>query len=464
MFPDEGPLRRELYPKHVEFLNGGGQYDERIFFAANQIGKTYALLIEGIYHATGLYPHWWKGKRFNRSTVGAFGAKTWEMIRRGIQAKLLTNADQGELELGTGIIPGELLEKAKFVKAQGIPDTYSELHIPHVSGSMSKIIFITYDSGLDKWKSFTADWVCLDEEPPFDIYVEASVRVLVNDGTVALGFTCDENLTETILHFFTDGEFVPGPHGNRLIVNAGWDDVPHLSEKKKAALKAVIPPYLLDSKTKGLPSAGRGAIFPFKLKDFVIEDFEVKSNYKRIYIVNPGVTKLHILWAAIHPFTSAITITKAIKVDSTTPYTAIELLKEESFWCPGIVNNVYDEVSKAESSYKLAEFYQNAGLDISVIDTPINGEAGNDLIKVYLADNKLKFTPEALDLRNEMQMYHRIEDGTTGKTPSGLIDCLKILVMYGMDRAMSISDYDEYMQELPNYDSANDGRSKVTGY
>jgi phage terminase large subunit-like protein len=35
-FPDTGPLRRELYPKHMEFLAAGKEHDERLFLAANK--------------------------------------------------------------------------------------------------------------------------------------------------------------------------------------------------------------------------------------------------------------------------------------------------------------------------------------------------------------------------------------------------------------------------------------------
>src|ERR1035441_2633381 len=31
MFPDEGPYRRELYPRHMEFLEAGATFRERLF-------------------------------------------------------------------------------------------------------------------------------------------------------------------------------------------------------------------------------------------------------------------------------------------------------------------------------------------------------------------------------------------------------------------------------------------------
>ena len=40
MYPAEGPLRRELYPKHMEFFAVGAQYRERCAMAANRVGKA----------------------------------------------------------------------------------------------------------------------------------------------------------------------------------------------------------------------------------------------------------------------------------------------------------------------------------------------------------------------------------------------------------------------------------------
>jgi len=64
MFPSTGPLRRELYPKHLEFFRAGAAHKERAFIAGNRCGKTVAGGYETTLHLTGLYPDWWEGRRF----------------------------------------------------------------------------------------------------------------------------------------------------------------------------------------------------------------------------------------------------------------------------------------------------------------------------------------------------------------------------------------------------------------
>lgn len=38
-YPDTGPLRRELYPKHLAFFAAGKEHRERLFLSANRVGK-----------------------------------------------------------------------------------------------------------------------------------------------------------------------------------------------------------------------------------------------------------------------------------------------------------------------------------------------------------------------------------------------------------------------------------------
>src|SRR5579864_5987370 len=56
LFPDTGPFCREVYPKHLEFFRAGAQYKQRLFMAANRVGKTVAGAFETAYHLTGQYP------------------------------------------------------------------------------------------------------------------------------------------------------------------------------------------------------------------------------------------------------------------------------------------------------------------------------------------------------------------------------------------------------------------------
>ena len=70
MFPDAGPLRRALYPRHVEFFELGATCSERVFMAGNRVGKTMAAGTELAYHLTGRYP-WWCAPLHSRAPVSS---------------------------------------------------------------------------------------------------------------------------------------------------------------------------------------------------------------------------------------------------------------------------------------------------------------------------------------------------------------------------------------------------------
>src|SRR5262245_27506525 len=68
----------ELYPKQREFLKLGALGRERLLMAANRVGKSEVGAFEAAVHATGMYPAWWDGRRFDGPTLGWIGGVTGE--------------------------------------------------------------------------------------------------------------------------------------------------------------------------------------------------------------------------------------------------------------------------------------------------------------------------------------------------------------------------------------------------
>jgi hypothetical protein len=88
-FPDEGPYRRELYKKQVEFFAAGKVFKERMFMAGNRLGKSDAGSYEVACHATGEYPKWWVGRKFEGPVEIWAAGTTSETTRDIVQNKLL---------------------------------------------------------------------------------------------------------------------------------------------------------------------------------------------------------------------------------------------------------------------------------------------------------------------------------------------------------------------------------------
>src|SRR5262245_34138417 len=73
------------YPKQREFHAAGATSRERLLMAGNQLGKTLAGGFEVAMHATGRYPDWWQGKRFDRPVNAWACGVTSEVVLDTIQ-------------------------------------------------------------------------------------------------------------------------------------------------------------------------------------------------------------------------------------------------------------------------------------------------------------------------------------------------------------------------------------------
>src|SRR6516165_7294164 len=77
------------YPLQEKFHKAGATHRERLMCAGNQLGKTLAGGMEAAMHATGRYPDWFQGKRFDKPTVGWACSVSGEVARDTVQRILL---------------------------------------------------------------------------------------------------------------------------------------------------------------------------------------------------------------------------------------------------------------------------------------------------------------------------------------------------------------------------------------
>lgn len=174
------------YPKQAVFHAEGSVHRERLLMAGNQLGKTFSGAAEAAIHATGQYPDWWIGRRWDRPTRGWAGSQTGEVTRDGVQ-RLLVGEPKDERSWGTGMIPKTTL--IDWSRRQHVPDAVDSVMVRHVSGGVSTLGFKSYDQGRQKWQGETLDYVWCDEEPPMDIYMEALTRTNATAGMTFITFT-----------------------------------------------------------------------------------------------------------------------------------------------------------------------------------------------------------------------------------------------------------------------------------
>jgi phage terminase large subunit-like protein len=198
-YPDDGPLRRELYAKHIAFFAAGAIHKERAAMAANRVGKTEGIgAYETTLHLTGLYPEWWPGRRWDRPINCLAGGDTGTTTRDILVAKTLGPKEAR----GTAMIPRDTL--GKIAPAPGIPDHVDYAKIKHVSGGWSTLQFRSYDQGREAWQGTERDIVWTDEEPPEAIYTEALLRTMTTNGMLICTFTPLRGLTDVALSFMPE--------------------------------------------------------------------------------------------------------------------------------------------------------------------------------------------------------------------------------------------------------------------
>src|SRR5262245_57429935 len=258
------------YKKQLEFHESGATHRERLLMAGNQLGKTLAGGFEAAMHATGRYPDWWKGRRFDRPTVGWACGVTGEVVRDTVQKILVGRTGQE----GSGAIPRDAI--AELVSARGIPELLDTIKVEHVSGGHSVIGLKTYASGREKFQGETLDFVWFDEEPPFDIYTEGLTRTNVGANPVWMTFTPLLGVSSVVKRFLHEKS------DDRYKVVMTIDDVEHYTKDEKKKIIASYPAHGLEARTKGIPVLGSGRIFPIEESKIAIEHREFPPHWPRI--------------------------------------------------------------------------------------------------------------------------------------------------------------------------------------
>ena len=198
LYPDTGPLRRELYPKHTEFFALGKDYNERALFGGNRSGKTLAGCYETTCHLTGLYPKWWIGKVFDHP-VDWWAAGDTAKTTRNILQRTLVGPPGDQMQWGTGIIPADLI--ARTTVKHGLPDAIESIYVKHVSGFRSELQFLSYDQGRQSFQGTGKHGILLDEDCSQDIYVECLIRLMTTKGIISWTATLVEGITPLMLDF-----------------------------------------------------------------------------------------------------------------------------------------------------------------------------------------------------------------------------------------------------------------------
>ena len=407
------------YQWQIEFHNAGAKFPERCLMAGNQTGKTLCGGAETAIHLTGEYPPWWQGKRFDGPVKWWTGSERTEDSKDLIQAELL--GPQGSH--GTGWIPKSRLINATYRQA-GVPEVVDKIYVRHKSGGVSECTLKTYQMEAKGWRGKTLDGVWLDEECNQDIFDECLTRLLVKKGILMKTVTPVLGVSGVIRHFIEGG---PGIY----IKNITWGDAPHLDEEEKERLWASYPPHVRETRSKGVPMLGTGAVYPISDDDITIPPFDLPHHFYRINGLDFGID---------HPGTGAFC---ALDRDTDTFYvydcyrqsgeTAIyhaAALKKHGVWIPNAWPHDGMQRDKG-SGIALKDHYRKHGLymlkDHAQYEDKDKGnhvEPGIIEMLEYMRTGRFKVFSTCSQWFEEKRLYHR-KDGQVVKQYDDLMDATR---------------------------------------
>ena len=452
-YPDAGPLRRELYKPHMAFFVAGADHRERAMVAANRVGKT-----EGVggyelsLHLTGRYPKWWKGKRFNRPVKAWAAGSTGQAVREILQEKLLGPINA----VGTGLIPGEYIADTKR-KGGNVPDAIESVSVKHITGKNSRLIFKSYDQKRKAFEGTEQDVIWLDEEPDIGIYTECTIRTMTTHGIVMLTLTPLQGLSEVILQFLPGGK-PPEEASQRFVVNATWDDAPHLSKHDRDELWASVPVYQRDARAKGIPQLGSGAIYPIGEEEVLVPDFEFPDYWPRVYGMDVGWNWTAAVWVAHDRENDIAYLYSGYKQGQEKPPVHVNAINARGSWIPGVIDPASQGSSQRDGE-KLVTEYRDLGLNLSFAENAV--EAGIHAVWLRLATGRLKIFKSCAQWFEEFRLYRRDEKGKVVKINDHLMDATRYLIMSGIQRAelMPVETYAArmYTDEDQSYDILRHG-------
>lgn len=410
------------YAKQREFHDKGAAYRERLFLAGNQLGKSIAGGFEAAFHVTGRYPEDWKGRRWDRPTVGWAAGVTGEATRDTVQRILLGRTGAH----GTGAIPKDALVDIQL--ARGVPDLVDSIVVKHVSGGNSIIGLKFYEKGREKWQGETLDWLWFDEEAPADIYTEGLTRTNATGGMVWMTFTPLLGMSEVVRRFLMEDS------KDRSVTTMTIDDAEHYTPEERERIVASYPAHEREARAKGVPTLGSGRIFPVPEESIACDPIEIPRTWARIGGMDFG-------WD--HPFAAVelawdrdadiVYVTKAYRKREATPVIHAAALRPWADWLPWSWPHDGSNQTLSGAGEPLAGQFKAQGLNMlperaQFEDGSIGVEAGIMEMLDRMQTGRLKVFRHLNEWFEEFRLYHRA-DGKVVKEADDLMSATRYAIM-----------------------------------
>lgn len=472
-FPITGEFNRFKYQHALDFFKAGHDWRQRLFCAANRIGKTYTCGYEVALHLTGLYNLFeqgdekWEGKRFDTPIKAWVIGESAKATKSILQDLLIGNFN----DQGSGLIPKDHI--VKVVNKAGNPECIETVYIKHFTNGIydgdSQLDFMAYEQGPTKFQGTSIHVVWMDEEADnLMIKVECATRTMKTSsfpgGILLFSWTPWKGATEMVMSFLPDAQ-VPinhvVPETNTWAIAVTWDDVPHLTKEEKEQMLAMYPAYQRASRSRGEIAIGVGLVYPISENDYVVEPFDIPAHWRRAYGMDVGYLCTAVVWAAEDPNTNTWYIYKEHYTGREEPVIHAAAIKAAGEWIPGVVDPAANK--RRDDGTQLLQQYRDLGLDLTAANNA--HDAGITKVWTMLTNGSLKVFSSCTNLIKERRIY-KIDE--KGKIPEHqrdhAMDAERYLISSGLAIALAPVDPDEEWADSFNASKASKGANPVTGY
>lgn len=435
--------------KQLEFHNCTAP--EVMLRAGNQLGKTQAAGGQLTMDALGLYPDWYKGRKFlvPPKIERPFDFLAWASCttstktRDGVQIKMLGDIrEQGGL--GTGLIPLDNIN-GRPTMARGISDFVDTVSLRRENGGKALIRFKTYEMGREAYQGEPVDVILNDEDISRDddtIYGEELARLtttrgrILNSLTPLLGMSplrkrfkqrAGNGECVDILMTIDDARVSRGGH-------IPDEDVPMILSRYKDSERA--------TRAYGADLQGEGAVFevPVERIKTTRDPASFPPYWRWIWGLDfrhsgtgTGGHPFAAVLGCVDPDNDILHIVHAIRMFGVAA-SHVAAIKENPMWAaPTAWPHDGGRGAGIVSGETVASIYKRLGLNMrpshaTFKDGGYNFEAGITVMEERLAAGKLLIAAHLAEVFDEYQGYHRV-DGIVHKVDDDLLSAIRVICM-----------------------------------
>lgn len=225
---------------------------------------------------------------------------------------------------------------------------------------------------------------------------------------------------------------------SKAFVMAGWDDVPHLTEESKQEMLEATPPHLRESRSKGIPGLGAGAVYPVPEDDIKYTLTEIPPWFRRSYGMDVGWKFTAVVFGAYDADNDISYIYDAYKRSHAEPEIHAAAIKNrypKGLIIPGVIDPAAGQRSQIDGE-NLLQLYRKLGLRLSNADHAV--DSGVTRVWSRLSTKNLLIASHLADWFEEYRLYRRTIEGKIVKEHDHYMDATRYYIMSGLKVAKPV--------------------------